>query len=515
MLPVSGKIVATFAALLMASPVLAQSRDEIAAKINSALPSNGRGQITAQSIRDVMNSLNAARGQPNGIAELDAAGRLPSERTPSVLAPEAIQLLGPNSTGDVSKMSVAPNPDATAGTLAKALGDISGFKAPGASGVARLDAVYNVVNSRSLFNSPLSGQPGDWLGNTAGGGPNQYGYGGLGQIVALSGIGDVGITGATRTEDITTSGRFPAAGNFQAFNFKTVNPLTSWGLYSEARRKKGAGQIHGIEANVTDLGDGSDRTIPSAMGAGVNAVYSAWTSALNVACGGNVTTRTLPDGTVVQQQTGWDGEKNVTQAANCGVALPIYANGAKFEKGIIIGDNALVGCDGTGGSKTCTGVEMGRGTNLGWIDGTTRLGASLGSDVSPTGNPLRLRFTDFGAIFDGGGGATLNVIGKSTDVNGIQMLGGGSASAPARLVAAGSANASLGLSAAGLGVVQMQSVMLLTPYTVATLPVCDGSRVGGMAYVTDASSPQYRSGVVGGGTAIVPVFCSGSAWEAH
>lgn len=55
---------------------LAQSQADIASKINSALPDNGRGQITASGLRGVMNSLNGARGQPNGIAELGPDGRL-------------------------------------------------------------------------------------------------------------------------------------------------------------------------------------------------------------------------------------------------------------------------------------------------------------------------------------------------------------------------------------------------------------------------------------------------------
>lgn len=403
-------------------------------------------------------------------------------------------------------LSVAPDGTAAPGTLARSLGDLSGLKAPGPSGFARLDAAFFTANARTLFNSDTSNGPANWLGNGSGGSAGQYAYGGFGQVVSLSGIGDVGVVGGTRTTDIKTAGRLPVGLMGWCFNFNTASPITCWGGYMEARRKKGAGQMHGLEVNVTDLGDGSDRVIPSAKASGPNAVYSAWASGINVACGGNVTPG---------QQTGWDGSQNVMQAANCGVALPIYANGAKFEKGVIFGETALVGCDGNTPGLTCTMIEAGRGAGLTWTDGTTRQAARVYSDISQSGVALRQTFTDFGTIFDAYGGPTLTVASKPSDVNGIQIFGGGVAASPARIVAAGSANASLALSPSGGGVIQMQGVVQLTSYTVGTLPVCDASRVGGMAYVTDAQTPTYRNGVVAGGTNVVPVFCSGSAWEAH
>lgn len=410
---------------------------------------------------------------------------------------------------DITGLRVSGGDSATAPATLEAVGAPNAsilIKASGA-GTVRTDAGYNIVNSRSLFNSDATGGPANWLGNSAGGDASSYAYGGLGQGVFLSGIGDVGVVGAVRTEDIKTSGRLPVGNMGWCFNFKTTSPQTCWGGYMEARRKVGAGQIHTLELNATELGDGSDRIVPSAMKSGPNAIYSAYASVLNLASGGNV----RPG-----QQTGWDGTKNVTQAADIGSYLSLYSNAARAEKGIIISEDAVVGCDGTGGSNTCAGVEMGRGTDLRWIDGTTRHGSLINSDVSPSGNGQRLRFTDFGTIIDGYGGATLNVIAKSTDVNGVQVVGGGSAAAPARIVASGSPNASLGLSASGGGIVQMQSVMQLAAYTVATLPACDAARIGGMAYVTDSAAVNYRNAVNnGGGNLKAPVFCAGSAWEYH
>lgn len=52
-------------------------------------------------------------------------------------------------------------------------------------------------------------------------------------------------------------------------------------------------------------------------------------------------------------------------------------------------------------------------------------------------------------------------------------------------------------------------------YTVATLPACATATKGTNAYVTDATSPTYNGSLTGGGTVVVPVFCSGTAWTAH
>ena len=61
-----------------------------------------------------------------------------------------------------------------------------------------------------------------------------------------------------------------------------------------------------------------------------------------------------------------------------------------------------------------------------------------------------------------------------------------------------------------------QSVTL-TGFTVATLPPCSTTTKGLMAMATDVSTaPTYRqTGLTGGGSVAVPVFCNGSAYEAH
>ncbi|KQP82847.1 hypothetical protein [Methylobacterium sp. Leaf117] len=411
------------------------------------------------------------------------------------------------STGNLSGMSVTPSVTASANTLARLLGDLSGFKAPGLTGFANLDAAYFTLNSRTLINSPPSGPPTNWLGNAAGGSASQYAYGGIGQTVSLSGIGDVGIVGATRTTDMTSSGRLPIGTMGWGFNFRTdgsVVPLTSaWGGYFEARRKTGAGSAQAMEINVTELGS-TDVADISAKNTAPNAYFNYSSAALNLASGGNCTTFA---------GSCWDGTK-LANAVDASVALVIHGNGAKFRKGLIFAQDGLTGCDGAGG-KACTAIEAGRGATYAWIDSTLRQAAKIRADVSPSGDPLGMTFTDGGVQFDGGGAVTMQVAAKASDVNGMQVQGGSAAGNPARLVAVGSANASLALSPSGTGTVQMQAPVQLAMFSVATLPACNASREGAMAYVNDARNITYRGALTGGGAERLPVFCSGTAWEAH
>jgi hypothetical protein len=55
----------------------------------------------------------------------------------------------------------------------------------------------------------------------------------------------------------------------------------------------------------------------------------------------------------------------------------------------------------------------------------------------------------------------------------------------------------------------------LPGFTVSTLPHCNSTIKGGMAYVTDAMAPTYNGTLVGGGAVTIPVFCNGAMWTAH
>jgi hypothetical protein len=51
-------------------------------------------------------------------------------------------------------------------------------------------------------------------------------------------------------------------------------------------------------------------------------------------------------------------------------------------------------------------------------------------------------------------------------------------------------------------------------YTVATLPAPTTALRGTRAYVTDANAPAFLAPLIGGGSAICPVFCNGTQWIA-
>jgi len=61
----------------------------------------------------------------------------------------------------------------------------------------------------------------------------------------------------------------------------------------------------------------------------------------------------------------------------------------------------------------------------------------------------------------------------------------------------------------------MSVPVILKNYTVATLPPCNTALRGGLAFVTDASSPTYNGALTGGGTVGVPVACNGKSWTSH
>lgn len=350
--------------------------------INLGVPPLGIGGETVrcqnQKVMDAVNTLSSLRGVPTGIATLDVNGKL----TLNQLPPIDITLVD-----NVSLPSLTITGNSTSGVGLN-------VNAPGAN--STINSQFLTVQSRSLFNSPLSGGASDWLGNNGGGSANQYAYGSFAQGVFLSGLGDVGVVGATRTTDISTPGRLSIGTMGWGFNFNVTAPVSAWGGYFEARRKTGAGPAQSVEINVTELGS-TDVSTPTPKASGPNAVYSFTSHALALASGGNCTT---------QAGSCWDGQKLAT-AVDASVALPIYANGAKFKKGIIFSENALTGCDGSTPGLSCTMIEAGRGASMSWIDGSIRQAARISSDVSPSGPVQGITFTDSGPVLSSGSGSVV------------------------------------------------------------------------------------------------------------
>jgi hypothetical protein len=114
------------------------------------------------------------------------------------------------------------------------------------------------------------------------------------------------------------------------------------------------------------------------------------------------------------------------------------------------------------------------------------------------------------------GSEALRVVGVRSQVNQVVVTGAAAGSPPAIQASGADGSINLKLAARGAGQIKFDSVMNLSGYTVSTLPPCNATYNGGMAYVTDFSgTPVYNGVLTGGGMTTVPVFCNGSKWTAH
>lgn len=67
----------------------------------------------------------------------------------------------------------------------------------------------------------------------------------------------------------------------------------------------------------------------------------------------------------------------------------------------------------------------------------------------------------------------------------------------------------------GTGMTVSTGPVQVPAYTVSTLPTCNSSSKGGIAYVTDASAPSYNSTLSGSGAVVTLAMCNGTNWTAH
>jgi hypothetical protein len=104
------KLLTILALLAPLSAAHAQSQDDIAGKITSTLPDNGRGQITASGLRGVLNAFNNARGVPNGLATLGFDGKLVPSQAPSQTGATQLRV--------TDQLSVSPTCFSTDGAFA-------------------------------------------------------------------------------------------------------------------------------------------------------------------------------------------------------------------------------------------------------------------------------------------------------------------------------------------------------------------------------------------------------------
>ena len=217
---------------------------------------------------------------------------------------------------------------------------------------------FTTVNSRSLFTAQ-SGAPVDWLPTYSG-----ATYGQFGEIVSLSGIGDVGVVGASRTTDITTAMRLPIGVLGFSFNFATsgLGLVAGWGGNFDARRITGAGGIQGLEVNATELGSTAAVPTPYAI-TNFTSVAGWFGSGSNCTSGAGG----CYNGTVT----------NAT-ATNASLAIGIFNNGAAFEKGIVAQSTAFDGSLGNGGAGIY--MEAARGQSIRWLNSGNTTDAEIWSN---------------------------------------------------------------------------------------------------------------------------------------
>lgn len=313
----------------------------------------------------------------------------------------------------------------------------------------------NVATATSLF----AGNTTNWI--------STYAYGTNGTaIVAQAVSGSVGITGASR--NIDNAGGVAASIGVLGwnFNFNTTTPAGGWGLYGETRRIAGTGPSVALELNATEFG-----------AAGTNQpfnIFAATTAGAWIASGGNCTS-TTPCWTPAGPGTG------VAQSAS--VAVAIITNGSNFLKGIVFKSDALSGSTGTDGDTgVSTAIALARNQRAVWYasDGTDK--AWLYSTVSTSGTTQKLRFSDFGLLYENSFGATMFQVDTAAAYrNGIIITPGGAGVSPI-ISPKANADTNLNLVLTGLGT----GGVFINGAVTATGSVATSSPTAGIGYSTGA-----------------------------
>ncbi|WP_301763369.1 hypothetical protein [Burkholderia orbicola] len=170
----------------------------------------------------------------------------------------------------------------------------------------------------------------------------------IAELSVLSTIGQIGIIGASRTSDFGMAGSQGCIGvSGYANNNNTSALQTAYGGYFEARRQVGAGITQAVEIDIVNFGS-------------VGVVYPGnvyapdLTSCLWLASGGDI-----------------------AGAQGASLALGIIANGAPFDKGIVIQTGAV-----TAYSGEAVAFGLGRQNGIVWYDSGTNKVARIRSDAT-------------------------------------------------------------------------------------------------------------------------------------
>ncbi|MDR8077849.1 hypothetical protein KPA96_19530 [Burkholderia cenocepacia] len=170
----------------------------------------------------------------------------------------------------------------------------------------------------------------------------------IAEVAVVSTIGQIGIIGASRTSDFGVAGSQGCIGvSGYANNDNTTQLQTGYGGYFEARRQVGAGITQAVEIDIVNFGS-------------VGVVYPGnvyapdLTSCLWLASGGDI-----------------------AGAQGASLALGIIANGAPFDKGIVIQTGAVTPYFGE-----AVAIALGSQNGIVWYDGGTNKIARIRSDAT-------------------------------------------------------------------------------------------------------------------------------------
>ncbi|GJE61695.1 hypothetical protein [Methylobacterium trifolii] len=320
--------------------------------------------------------------------------------------PDALQIKGTGSSGDVSGMSVTPSSGAASGSLAKLLEAPTQFDGMTTSGalLSRLFAPGPLISEapsgkagilRLGGANPDTGK--DWL-------ETEIPYSSSiaqGSVLALK--GRIGLLGASRTSDNTTT---PGAQGTQGvagfcLNDNATVVSSCYGFYGEARRKSGAGFTHLFEGNTINQGS----VVPvTPYGVAQGATFGYWSSC---------------------------GRGDLADSAACSAAYAIVNNGVNggnsvgspWLTGIHFGCNSIQGVDCTG-AGTGAALQMTPGHLLKWMSSTGGQ-ATFGSTVTTDAAAQNLRFTNSGLLFSNSAGNPLFTVNTNTNLaNGLTLTPG-------------------------------------------------------------------------------------------
>lgn len=260
---------------------------------------------------------------------------------------------------------------------------------------------------------------------------------GSSELAVVANSGRSAFVAAVRSSDNDEAGDNNIAGSFYAVNNNTSFLQVGYGIYVEAFRSSGAGAIHGMEIDASELG--TSQTITP-----YTSSFATMSNALWLASGG--------------------GEAGATDAS---LALGIVDNGAQFRTGIMFGDNAIDGTDGSTG--TGEAIAFAKGHKQNWYYTGGNVGFTLYSDVSASTDKQT-------ALVDSNGVSILNnsdlknfrVAKVAGTVTGSLAVSGSTGADPSLLAEGSATDIAITLTPKGSGAINLDAGTINTGASVST-----------------------------------------------